>query len=105
MKNDDKVVVNAIPFVFSEDKEYDFMSGEGMYTPNYYDVRYESFEKAYDLVVTNISAIVAKQQEKDDVMKVEKVTLNLEFGVDVATGNVGLLGGAKMELVLKPSEE
>ena len=96
-----------IPFVFSEDQDYDFMGSENMETPNYLEVSTDTFEKAYDNVMNNLSKIISAQSEKQKEagFKLDQVKLNLEFGVDVASGKVGIADSAKIEVVLKPLEK
>ena len=97
----------VIPFVFSEEHDYDFMGSEGMFTPNYLEVRTETFEQAYDNVMNNLSKIISAQSEKQKEagFKLDQVKLNLEFGVDVASGKIGIADSAKIEVVLKPIED
>lgn len=98
---------NMIPFVFSEDQDYDFMGSENMGTPNYLEVSTDTFEKAYDNVMNNLSKIISAQSEKQKEagFKLDQVKLNLEFGVDVASGKIGIADSAKIEVVLKPIEK
>lgn len=102
-----KVTTEVIPFVFSEDQDYDFMGSEGMYTPNYLEVSTDTFEQAYDNVMNNLSKIISAQSEKQKEagFKLDQVKLNLEFGVDVASGKIGISDSAKIEVVLKPINE
>ncbi len=99
-----KMTSEVIPFVFSEDQDYDFMGSEGMYTPNYLEVSTDTFEQAYDNVMNNLSKIISAQSEKQKEagFKLDQVKLNLEFGVDVASGKIGISDSAKIEVVLKP---
>lgn len=102
-----KMTSEVIPFVFSEDQDYDFMGSEGMYTPNYLEVSTDTFEQAYDNVMNNLSKIISAQSEKQKEagFKLDQVKLNLEFGVDVASGKIGISDSAKIEVVLKPINE
>lgn len=102
-----KSKTETIPFVFSEDQDYDFMGSEGMFTPNYLEVSTETFEEAYDNVMNNLSKIISAQSEKQKEagFKLDQVKLNLEFGVDVASGKIGIADSAKIEVVLKPIED
>lgn len=99
--------IGMIPFVFSEDQDYDFMGSENMETPNYLEVSTDTFEQAYDNVMNNLSKIISAQSEKqkDAGFKLDQVKLNLEFGVDVASGKIGISDSAKIEVVLKPIEK
>lgn len=94
----------AIPFVKNDDRDYDFMSGN-MFSSNYVEVGAEVFESAYEQVITNISRSISSQNEKqhESGFQVEQVTLNLEFGMDEATGRLGITGGIKMNVTLKPA--
>jgi hypothetical protein len=96
----------AIPFVKNDDRDYDFMSGGNMFSSNYVEVGAEVFESAYEQVITNISRSITSQNEKqiESGFQVDQVTLNLEFGMDEATGRLGITGGIKMNVVLKPAE-
>ncbi|MDK9710677.1 hypothetical protein [Acidaminobacter sp.] len=98
---------DMIPFVFSEDQDYDFMGSDNMETPNYLEVSTDTFEKAYDNVMNNLSKIISAQSEKQKEagFKLDQVKLNLEFGVDVASGKIGIADSAKIEVVLKPIEK
>lgn len=98
---------DKIPFVFSEDQDYDFMGSEGMNTPNYLEVSTDTFEQAYDNVMDNLSKIISAQSEKQKEagFKLDQVKLNLEFGVDVTSGKIGIADSAKIEVVLKPLEK
>lgn len=97
---------DTIPFVMNEDQDYDFMRGGELFPSNFKEVKRDTFERAYDQALTNISKSIAKQSEKqlENGFKVEQVTLNLEFRLDSESGQIGLDGSAKIEVVLKPSE-